>query len=165
MAEDFGEAVVGLVDLVDSRLRAVGGEAQREESLAGVGANDGDGRNARRCTDLRGDGKAEARGLNDVLRLDCIKVEAGVVDLKIVESSRTDLPDPARRVLVNISGAVVAEARNGCAGKRQSPGLAVMLVDANEVELVLLRRAEVKAADVLVNLVGLYWAVGIAIGA
>src|SRR4030088_3646364 len=40
-----------------------------------------------------------------------------------------------------------------------------MLMDADEVELVLLRRAEVKAADVLVELVGLYRAVGIAVGA
>jgi hypothetical protein len=52
MADCLGEAVVGLIDLVNSRLRAVGGEAQREERLAGVGAVDGDGRNARRRTDL-----------------------------------------------------------------------------------------------------------------
>src|SRR5258708_22362 len=165
MTDRLGEAVVCLVHLVDSRLWAVGREAQREERLAGVGAVDGDCGNACRRGILWRDGETEAGGLNDVLGLDCVKVEARVVDLKIVQSGRTDLPDPARRVLVNISGAVVAEARNGCAGKRQSPGLAVMLVDANEGELVLLRGVEVKAAEVLVNLVGLYRVVGIAIRA
>ena len=62
MAENFGEVVVGLVDLVDSRLRAVGGEAQCDKRLAGVGAGDGDGRNAGGRGDLRSDGKAEAGG-------------------------------------------------------------------------------------------------------
>ena len=91
-----------------------------------------------------------------MLRLDCVKVEARVVDLKIVQGSRTDLTDPAGRVLVNVCGAEVSEAWNGSAGKRQGSGLILVLVDADEIKLVLLCRAEVEAADVLVELVGLY---------
>src|ERR1700759_3625982 len=156
MAQRLGEAVVGLVHLVNPRLRAIGGEAQRAQRLVGVGAGDGDGRNAGGRGDLRSDGEAEGGGLNDVLGLDCVKVEACVMDLKIVDGSRTDLPDPAPGILENIGGAEVAEAWNRAAGKRQCPRLVLMLMDADEVELVLLARGEVEAANILVETVGLY---------
>jgi hypothetical protein len=53
-----------------------------------------------------------------MLWLDRVKVEARVVDLKIVEGRGANLADPAARVLVNIGGAEIAEAWNGCSGKR-----------------------------------------------
>ena len=122
MAKALGEAVVELVDLVDTRLRAVGTEAQREGRLIGVGSGEGDRRNARCSLVFCGDGKSEAGRRNDMLRLDCVEVEAGVVDLKVVDRGGTDLADLTGEYW-SMWWCCIAEARNGCTGKWKGFGL------------------------------------------
>ncbi len=103
-AHGFREVVVELVDLVESRLRAIDTEAQGEERLGGVGAVDGDGGNARRRSVLRCDRESEAGGLNHVLRFDRVKVEAGVMNFEVVDGRGGDRACISSRELVNRHG-------------------------------------------------------------
>src|SRR6266478_874113 len=100
-----------------------------------------------------------------MLRFEGVAIETRVVNPEIVDGSRSKRANPAGRELVKICITSVPEAWYGRTAKRQGVGLGAMFVYSDEVELVYLRWVEVKAADVLVDTVGLCGAECIDIGA
>src|SRR4030088_568042 len=134
MAEALRDTVVKLKDLVDSWLRSIGAEAKREGRLAGICSSQGNCRNTLCFRILREDGEAETGRSNNMLGFDRVEVEAGVVNLKVINHCVVDLTSVPSRVLVNPGRAHIAEARDGCTCEGQGLRRERLLIDEDTVK-------------------------------
>ena len=146
-ARDVAEVVAELVGLVNTGLRAVGGEPQCEETRhSGSWPALVLGR-------LHVDpGKTDGRGIHNVDRSHGREIEPRVADARLVERCWPKSVVPAKHVFLDMTLCRVGESRQGRARERQRVKRWVDLVEPVAPDRVLITEVVINAADVLVSL-------------